>query len=87
MVHVRYDTHPSTSLAVSRESVYGWYGQLGVLMVYSDWAYFLFSVGFTALLTAKIIFDKYLLKAEAKAAAGTSASTEVEGPAVYKSMA
>lgn len=28
--------------------------------VYSDWAYFLFSIGFSVLLGGKIIVDKYI---------------------------
>ena len=46
------------------DSVFGWYGQLPVLMVYSDWGYFLFSIGFSVLLCAKIFVDKYYLKNE-----------------------
>lgn len=46
------------------DSYYGWYGQLPVLMVYTDWGYFLFSIGFSVLLTAKILVDKYILKDE-----------------------
>jgi hypothetical protein len=33
-------------------------------MVYTDWGYFLFSIGFSILLTAKILVDKYILKDE-----------------------
>lgn len=46
------------------DSYYGWYGQLPILMVYTDWGYFLFTICFSALLTAKIFFDRHFLKDE-----------------------
>ena len=57
------------------DSIYGWHGQLPVLMVYSDWGYFLFSIGFSVLLTVKIFMDKYFLRNEIEQT-GTAAKAE-----------
>uniref|UniRef100_A0A7S3LB95 Uncharacterized protein n=1 Tax=Amphora coffeiformis TaxID=265554 RepID=A0A7S3LB95_9STRA len=62
------------------DSVYGWYGQLAVLMVYSDWAYFLFSVCFSALLCVKIFVDKYVLKDETEPIAQESTYKNMNMP-------
>lgn len=49
--------------------------------VYSDWAYFLFSIGFSLLLCGKIFVDKYILRDETE-----PVGSSTEG-STYKSMA
>lgn len=45
------------------DSVYGWYGQLGVLMVYQDFWYAIFSVFALFFLTARMIYMQRQMKA------------------------
>lgn len=65
------------------DSVYGWFGQLPILMVYSNWGYFLFSIGFSVLLSVKIILDKYVLKDETERPGAAAGAAETSS---YKSM-
>mmetsp|Transcript_16097 Transcript_16097/g.21045 ORF Transcript_16097/g.21045 Transcript_16097/m.21045 type:complete len:287 (-) Transcript_16097:228-1088(-) len=70
-------------------SIYGWYGQLAVLMVYTNWGYFLFSVIFGSLFGIKAFLEYKLLNTEdattAQPAASIAAKDLDEGS--YKNMA
>jgi hypothetical protein len=69
------------------ESVYGWYGQLGVLMVYQDFAYLIFCVAFGVLLAIRMFFVR---RQQQHAAANDEASDDGDDgftkPGVYTNM-
>ncbi|KAL7563187.1 hypothetical protein ACA910_014463 [Epithemia clementina (nom. ined.)] len=56
------------------DSVYGWYGQLGVLMLYTDWAFFWFSVIFCSIFGLISFFEYRSLRNTERARPNQSAS-------------
>lgn len=55
------------------DSVYGWYGQIGVLMVYANTSYLWFTFIFTVVLVARAFWQRHVQKEE------TAATSNKEG--------
>ena len=70
------------------DSVYGWYGQLAILMVYTDWAYILFTLIFLFVVGIKSILQYKLLGREnISQSASISAKQLDDEPNSYGRMA
>ena len=69
------------------DSVYGWYGQLGVLMMYTNWAYFWFCLVSCAIFGIIAFFEYKSTGRDSRANQSASISSKELGEDNYKSMA